>query len=93
LLSPDAEADLRPHLEIHADDVKASHGATVGELDPDQLFYLRARGIPEDAARALLTVAFAREVIDALPDAALREQVLAQLEAGRFASTLTGGAP
>jgi Fe-S cluster assembly protein SufD len=93
LLSPDAEADLRPHLEIHADDVKASHGATVGELDPDQLFYLRARGIPEDTARALLTVAFAREVIDALPDAALREQVLAQLEAGRCASTMTGGAP
>ena len=46
LLSPDAEIDTKPELEIFADDVKCSHGATVGELDADQLFYLRSRGIP-----------------------------------------------
>ncbi len=47
LLSPDAEIDCKPELQIYADDVKCSHGATVGELNDDQLFYLRARGIPE----------------------------------------------
>ena len=51
LLSPDAEIDTKPELEIFADDVKCSHGATVGELDADQLFYLRSRGIPEAEAR------------------------------------------
>lgn len=81
LLSPDAEADCRPHLEIHADDVKATHGATVGELDPEQLFYLRARGIPEPTARAMLTVAFAREILDALPEPTLRDHALAEIEA------------
>lgn len=90
LLSPDAEADLRPHLEIHADDVKATHGATVGELDPEQLFYLRTRGIPEATARELLTTAFAREVLDALPEPVLREQALAELE--RRAATGKEGA-
>ena len=51
LLSPDAEIDSKPQLEIYADDVKCSHGATVGELDAEQLFYLRSRGIPEAEAR------------------------------------------
>ena len=54
LLSPEAEIDSKPQLEIYADDVKCSHGATVGELDADQLFYLRTRGIPEAEARAML---------------------------------------
>ena len=52
LLSPEAEIDSKPELEIFADDVKCSHGATVGELDPEQLFYLRSRGIPAADARA-----------------------------------------
>ena len=80
LLSREAEVDFRPHLEIHTDEVKATHGAAVGEIDAEQLFYLRARGIPEELARTVLTVAFAREVVDVLPSPALREQVLAAIE-------------
>ena len=64
LLSPDAEMDCKPQLEIYADDVKCSHGATIGELDGDQLFYLRTRGIPEADARALLVRAFLTEALD-----------------------------
>lgn len=63
LLSDDAEIDTKPELEIYADDVKCSHGATVGQLDKDMLFYLRSRAIDEDTARSLLTYAFADEVI------------------------------
>ena len=58
LLSPEAEIDSKPELEIFADDVKCSHGATVGELDAEQLFYLRSRGIAPDEARAMLVRAF-----------------------------------
>jgi len=67
LLSRDAEADARPQLEIYADDVQCAHGATVGELDRDALFYLRARGIGEAEARAMLTRAFVEDVLDAFP--------------------------
>lgn len=63
LLSRDAEVDTKPQLEIYADDVKCSHGATVGQLDPDELFYLQARAIDEISARDLLTYAFANEVL------------------------------
>lgn len=63
LLSSEAEVDTKPELEIYADDVKCSHGATVGQLDEDMLFYLRARAIPEATARNLLTFAFAEEII------------------------------
>ena len=63
LLSDDAEIDTKPELEIYADDVKCSHGATVGQLDQEMLFYLRSRAIDEDTARSLLTYAFADEVI------------------------------
>jgi Fe-S cluster assembly protein SufD len=63
LLSPHAEADTKPELQIYADDVKCSHGATVGQLDETALFYLRSRGIDHDTARALLTYAFADDVI------------------------------
>ena len=64
LLSRDAEVDTKPQLEIYADDVKCTHGATVGQLDENQLFYLRSRGIEERMARALLTYAFARDIIE-----------------------------
>ncbi len=64
LLSPDAEIDTKPELEIFADDVKCSHGATIGELDADQLFYLRSRGVPDHEARSLLVHAFLAEAID-----------------------------
>lgn len=64
LLSPQAEIDVKPELEIHADDVKCSHGATVGRLDADALFFLRARGIPEAEARALLIQGFIGGALD-----------------------------
>ena len=75
LLSEGAEIDTQPVLEIHADEVKAAHGATVGQLDERSLFYLRSRGIPEAQARAMLTAAFVREVLDVLGDAALVETI------------------
>ncbi len=64
LLSPDAEIDCKPQLEIYADDVKCSHGATIGELDADQLFYLRSRGVPQAEARAILVRSFLAEAMD-----------------------------
>lgn len=77
LLSDHAEIDAKPQLEIYADDVKCSHGATVGALDEAQLFYLRARGIPAEAARAMLVQAFLAEAIEGvthpLAQAALAE--------------------
>jgi Fe-S cluster assembly protein SufD len=81
LLSPEAEVDSKPELEIYADDVKCSHGATVGELDPEQFFYLRSRGIPADEARAMLVRAFLIEALDAVANPAARgalEQVVEQ---------------
>jgi Fe-S cluster assembly protein SufD len=66
LLSPDAEIDCKPELQIFADDVKCSHGATIGELNADQLFYLRARGIPDAEARAMLVRAFLTDALDAV---------------------------
>jgi Fe-S cluster assembly protein SufD len=72
LLSPDAEVDTKPELEIFADDVKCSHGATVGELDADQMFYLRSRGVPEAEARAILVRAFLAEALDAVGHDAVR---------------------
>lgn len=70
LLSPHAEIDTKPVLEIHADDVKASHGATVGQLDERALFYLRSRGLPVEEARSMLTYAFCASMFDSLPEAA-----------------------
>lgn len=64
MLSPDAEIDTKPELEIFADDVKCSHGATAGELDERELFYLRSRGLDPATARSLLTFAFAGEVLE-----------------------------
>ena len=75
LLSPGAEAQNKPELRIFADDVKCSHGATVGDLDKDALFYLRARGIDEAEARALLTRAFVADLLTALPVEAARTAV------------------
>jgi Fe-S cluster assembly protein SufD len=74
LLSDDAEVDTKPELEIYADDVKCSHGATVGQLDPNQMYYLRTRAVDEATARDLLTFAFAHDV--------LRRFALAPLRAG-----------
>ena len=68
LLSREAEIDCKPELEIFADDVKCSHGATVGELDHGQIFYLRTRGIPEAQARAMLVRAFLTDALEAVSD-------------------------
>jgi Fe-S cluster assembly protein SufD len=72
LLSPDAEIDVKPQLEIYADDVKCSHGATVGELDADQIFYLTSRGIPQAEARGMLVRAFLTEALDMVGNEAAR---------------------
>ncbi|HVR82214.1 MAG TPA: Fe-S cluster assembly protein SufD [Luteimonas sp.] len=76
LLSDTAEIDTQPVLEIHADEVKAAHGATVGQLDPTAMFYLRSRGLPEADARRLLTAAFCREVVATVQAPALRETLM-----------------
>jgi Fe-S cluster assembly protein SufD len=68
-------------LEIHADEVKAAHGATVGQLDPTALFYLRSRGIPTATARAMLTAAFLRETLAVLGDGASRGLLEGALDA------------
>lgn len=81
LLSADAEIDTQPVLEIHADEVKAAHGATVGQLDHAALFYLRSRGLPEADARRLLTGAFCREVIAGIDDDAARALCTTALDA------------
>lgn len=67
LLSDKARVDTKPQLEIFADDVKCAHGATVGQLDPEHLFYLKSRGLTEAAARNMLTYAFGAEIIDRIP--------------------------
>lgn len=85
LLSDGAEIDSKPMLEIYADDVKCSHGATAGDLEKDALFYLRARGIPEAEARGLLVAAFVGEVIDDLAVAEVREAFRARVERRLFA--------
>lgn len=81
LLGPEAEMDSKPQLEIYADDVKCSHGATVGALDDDLLFFLRSRGIPAAQARAMLVEAFVTEAVEAVEDATIREAALAALGA------------
>ncbi|MEO7014112.1 MAG: Fe-S cluster assembly protein SufD [Dokdonella sp.] len=75
LLSAQAEIDTQPVLEIYADEVKAAHGATVGQLDEQALFYLRSRGLSADEARSLLTLAFCRIAFDSIENEALREHV------------------
>ena len=80
LLSMDAEIDTQPVLEIHADEVKAAHGATVGQLDANALFYLRSRGLPEIQAQQLLTTAFCREPLSLLDDEQLTAPLLAGLD-------------
>ncbi|ATE58665.1 Fe-S cluster assembly protein SufD [Thauera sinica] len=88
LLSPQAEADARPELEIYADDVKCAHGATVGQIDEDSLFYLRTRGLDEAHARNLLTYAFAAEALARIGLAPLRQRAQAAIRA-----RLPGGEP
>jgi Fe-S cluster assembly protein SufD len=78
LLSEGAVAESHPQLEIYADDVKCSHGATTGYLNPDELFYLRSRGIPEAEARKMQMISFISPVISHLPEE-MKEQILSRL--------------
>ena len=75
LLSDDATADTKPQLEIYADDVKCTHGATIGQLNSESIFYLRARGIPENTARRMLIHAFAGEIVERVKCAPAREEL------------------
>ena len=75
LLSPTAQIDTKPQLEIFADDVKCTHGATIGQLSDEAMFYLRARGISKDNARALLTYAFASDIVSRIKVDAIRAQL------------------
>ncbi len=100
LLSDTASIDTRPQLEIYADDVRASHGSTIGQLDADAVFFLRARGISEAEARILLTHAFATTIVDAIHDPGLREDVgrrvdeaLARLDPVLASKTTTAPTP
>lgn len=87
LLSRHAEADSKPQLEIYADDVKCSHGCTVGQLDETSLFYLKSRGINLESARGLLTFAFANEVINRIQVESVKAE-LTQIIAGELLSGL-----
>jgi Fe-S cluster assembly protein SufD len=88
LLSADAVIDTKPQLEIYADDVRCTHGATVGQVDAEAVFYLRSRGIAREEARGLLTLAFASEMIERVAWERLRERlrevVRDRLRAGRL---------
>ena len=93
LLSEGASIDTKPQLEIYADDVKASHGSTIGQLDEEALFFLRARGIDETTARLVLTRGFAQTFVDALVDPSTRDLVTARLEGALSALEDAPGAP
>jgi Fe-S cluster assembly protein SufD len=83
LLTPTAESDSRPWLEILADDVRCAHGATVGRLDEEAMFYLRSRGIPEPEARQVLIEGFTREIVDAVGIETLRDHLEGRLRTRR----------
>lgn len=81
LLSNKGRVDAKPQLEIFADDVKCAHGATVSQLEADEMFYLNSRGLDTDAARNLLIYAFAEDIIDRIPLASLRQRLSEELSA------------
>ena len=79
LLSDSATVNTKPHLEIDSDDLSASHGATVGSVNPDHLFFLRARGIDENHARSILTFSFVRSILDRIEVEAVKERLISRL--------------
>ena len=83
LLSADAQIDTKPQLEIYADDVKCTHGATVGRMDETALFYLKSRGVGSVLAKQLLMYAFAADVIETIENGAVKEE-LEQMTLERF---------
>src|SRR6056297_258790 len=80
LLDGDSEFNAKPELEIYADDVACSHGSTSGAIDEEGLFYLRARGVPEDIATNLMTLAFLAEAVEEIEDESLRNIIVSRLE-------------
>jgi Fe-S cluster assembly protein SufD len=80
LLSEEAEVDAKPELEIYAEDVKCSHGTTVGQLDESSLYYLRTRGLDRNTARQILTRAFAQTIVDRTPIAETHDAVAASID-------------
>ena len=90
LLSDKAEIDAKPELEIYADDVKCSHGTTIGQLDANALFYLRTRGLDESSARQLLTRAFAQKIVAMSPIESIQETISA-IVADRVEEMIAGG--
>ncbi|HWB64015.1 MAG TPA: SufD family Fe-S cluster assembly protein, partial [Chitinophagales bacterium] len=80
LLSDEASVNSKPQLEIYADDVKCSHGAAVGQLNEQEVFYLMARGIPEKDAKALLTYAYANQIIDTVEVTEVRDYLQDKLK-------------
>ncbi|MCC7038068.1 MAG: SufD family Fe-S cluster assembly protein, partial [Alphaproteobacteria bacterium] len=80
-LSPTAEASAKPELEIYADDVKCSHGATAGQLNSEAIFYLRSRGIPHDLARSLMVESFLGSAIEKVSYEPVREIYFARVAA------------
>lgn len=89
LLSDRSEIDAKPELEIYADDVKCSHGTTVGQLDEAALFYLQTRGLDKQSARQLLTRAFAQKIVDMSPIVSIQQTISGQVEK-RLARLITG---
>ena len=79
LIDDKATINSKPQLEIFADDVRCSHGCTIGQLDEDALFYLQSRGIPKKEARALLMYAFANTVLDSVRIPELKERITKQI--------------
>ena len=80
LISDEAKVDTKPQLEIYADDVKCSHGATIGRLNEEEQFYMRSRGISLEDAKVLQMISFSAPVLEKIPDEAQREAVAAQFE-------------
>lgn len=75
VLSNEAVINTKPELQIHADDVRCTHGATIGQLDAESMFYLQSRGIPKREARSLLTYAFAQDIVDRIKIPSLRDSL------------------
>ena len=92
ILTRDAEVDTKPQLEILADDVKCSHGTTIGQLDPNQIFYMRARGLSEDKAKELLCLGFAGEIIDKIADEKVQTYIAGTMQKSVLAGVTSGGA-
>ena len=79
LLGAKSEVDTKPQLEIYADDVKCGHGATIGRIDNEQLFYLRSRGISEKAAKHMIIIAFAAELTEQVENEVIKETLMTQI--------------